>query len=165
MVDWSAARDPLAVARLGQLRQMVRDKAGHAGTNHNLITRTDILAVLDIGDSDDLLPCKPAIADVGRIVEREQLAEAFALLQGPSAPLLIHAAGGMGKTVFMDSLASAVRDYSEVVFFDCFGGGAYRSPEDARHLPRKGLIHIANTLAFRSLCDPILPALLTFNPC
>ncbi|WP_294031053.1 hypothetical protein, partial [Thiolapillus sp.] len=40
---------------------------------------------------------------------------------------------------------------------DCFGGGAYRSPEDARHLPKRGLIHIANTLAFRGLCDPMLP--------
>ncbi len=119
MVDWSATTDPMAAARLGQLRQMVRDKAGHAGTNQNLITRTDILAVLDIGDPEDLLPCKPAIADVGNIVEREQLAEAIALLPGLSAPLLIHGAGGIGKTVFMDSLASAIRGYSEVVFFDC----------------------------------------------
>jgi hypothetical protein len=38
-----------------------------------------------------------------------------------------------------------------------FGGGAYRSPEDARHLPKRGLVHIANTLAFRGLCDPMLP--------
>ena len=64
-------------------------------------------------------------------------------------PLLIHSAGGRGKTVFMDSLATAIRDRYEVVFFDCFGGGAYRSPEDVRHLPNKGLVHIANTLAFR----------------
>ncbi|MGH7005780.1 MAG: NACHT domain-containing protein, partial [Alphaproteobacteria bacterium] len=45
----------------------------------------------------------------------------------------------------------------EVVFFDCFGGGAYRSPEDARHLPKRGLVHIANSLACEGLCDPILP--------
>ena len=43
------------------------------------------------------------------------------------------------------------------VFFDCFGGGAYRSPEDARHLPRRGLIHIANTLAFHGLWRSKLP--------
>ena len=157
MVDWSATSDLVAGARLGELRQMVRDKAGNAGTNRNLITRTDILAVLKIGDPEDLLPCRPAIPDVGGVVEREQLADAVAKVRGLSTPLLIHAAGGVGKTVFMDSLASAMRDQSEVVLFDCFGGGAYRSPEDARHLPKKGLIHIANTLAFRGLCDPILP--------
>ncbi len=57
----------------------------------------------------------------------------------------------------MESLAKALEDRYEIVFFDCFGGGAYRSPEDARHLPKHGLIHIANSLACRGLCDPILP--------
>lgn len=157
LVDWSATTDPIARARLGQLRQLVRDKAGHAGTNRNLITRTDILAAFEIGDPDDLLPCKPATVDVGPVVHREQLPEATGLALRLTAPLLIHAAGGVGKTVFMSSLASALRDSHETVLFDCFGGGAYRFPEDARHLPKRGLIHIANTLAFRGLCDPILP--------
>ncbi len=157
VVDWSATNDPPAVARLGQLRQMVRDKAGSAGTNQNLIRRTDILAALDVGDEDELLPCKSALVDVGEVVEREQFDDALALLRGLSEPLLIHATGGVGKTVFMTSLARALEVQSEVVFFDCFGGGAYRSPEDSRHLPKRGLIHIANTLAFRGLCDPILP--------
>jgi hypothetical protein len=157
IVDWSGTSDPLAAARLGQLRQIVRDKAGHAGTNQNLIKRADILAALNVGDADELLPCKSAIPEVGEVVVREQLSDAVALVSRLTMPLLIHAAGGVGKTVFMTSLAGAVSEHSEVVFFDCFGGGAYRSPADARHLPAKGLVHIANTLAFRGLCDPILP--------
>jgi hypothetical protein len=157
IVDWSATNDPIARARLGQLRQMVRDKAGHVGTGQNLITRPDILAALDIDDADDLLPCRPALPEIGKVIERNQLASTSDLIPNLSMPLLIHAAGGVGKTVFLNSLASILREHSEVVFFDCFGGGAYRSPEDARHQPRKGLIHIVNTLAFRGLCDPILP--------
>ena len=112
---------------------------------------------MGVGDPEDLLPCPPALTKVGKVVKREQLPDAIATVPSLSTPLLVHASGGMGKTVFMDSLASGVSENSEVVFFDCFGGGAYRSPEDARHLPKKGLIHIANTLAFRGLCDPILP--------
>lgn len=158
LVDWSATNDdPIASARLGRLKELVREKAGYAGTSQNLITRTDILAALNVGDPLDLLPCAPALSDVGEVVEREQLADAVALTQTVPVPLLIHAAGGVGKTVFMESLATKLRERCEVVFFDCFGGGAYRSPEDARHLPKRGLIHIANTLAFRGLCDPILP--------
>lgn len=157
LVDWSATSDAIATARLGELRKLVRDKAGSAGTDQNLITRTDILAALQIGDPSDLLPCKPELVDVGRILEREQLADALSRLWATSAPLLIHGTGGVGKTVFMDTLATKVAHDHEVVFFDCFGGGAYRSPGDARHLPKRGLIHIANTLAFRGLCDPILP--------
>ncbi len=157
LVDWSATSDPIAAARLGKLRELVREKAGYAGTNRNLITRTDILAALQIGDPKDLLPCECGLPDIGAILEREQLADALARVSSMTAPLLIQATGGVGKTVFMDTLATKMADDHEVVFFDCFGGGAYRSPEDARHLPKKGLIHIANTLAFRGLCDPMLP--------
>jgi hypothetical protein len=157
IADWSATSDPLASARLGDLRQMVRDKAGYAGTDRNLITRADILAALGVSDAEDLLPCPAALADVGPIVEREQLRDAIALVSKVSRPLLVHGPGGIGKTVFMESLARAVSEQWDVVFFDCFGGGAYRSPEDARHLPSRGLIHIANGLAFRGLCDPMIP--------
>lgn len=157
LVDWSATSDPIAAARLGKLRELVRDKAGYAGTDRNLIRRTDVLAALQIGDPKDLLPCAAALVDVGEVLEREQLREAITRIGSTSKPLLIHATGGVGKTVFMDSLASKIASDHEVVFFDCFGGGAYRSPEDARHLPKKGLIHIANSLAFRGLCDPMLP--------
>ena len=157
LVDWSATSDTIAAARLGKLRDLVRNKAGYAGTDRNLIRRTDVLAALQIGDPKDLLPCAAALVDVGEVLEREQLREAMTRIGSTSAPLLIHATGGVGKTVFMNSLASKVTADHEVVFFDCFGGGAYRSPEDARHLPKKGLIHIANTLAFRGLCDPMLP--------
>ena len=158
LVNWSAVgSDSIAAARLGKLRELVREKAGYAGTDRNLITRTDILAALQIGDPKDLLPCEPALVDVGKVLERAQLTDALARLENMSAPLLIHATGGIGKTVFMDTLATKIAQDNEVVFFDCFGGGAYRSPEDARHLPKRGLIHIANTLAFRGLCDPILP--------
>jgi len=157
LVDWSATSDPIAAARLGKLTALVREKAGYAGTGRNLITRTDTLAALQIGDPMDLLPCEPALADVGKVLERKQLADAMNLISTMSGPLLIHATGGVGKTVFMDTLATMTTSDHEVVFFACFGGGAYRSPEDARHLPKRGLIHIANTLAFRGLCDPMLP--------
>ena len=157
LVDWSATDDALAKARLGQLKQLVRDKAGHAGAGRNLITGTDILAALDIADTADLLPCENRLVDVDKVVRREQLKHAIALISTVRKPLLVHSAGGGGKTVFMDSLAKEIGDCCEVVFFDCFGGGAYRSPEDARHLPNRGLMHIVNTLAFRGLCDPILP--------
>lgn len=157
LVDWSATPDALATARLGDIRDMVRTKAGYAGSDRNVIRDTDVLAALRIPDKEALLPCPASLAEVGEVVERDQLPDTVALIPTLSNPLLIHAAGGVGKTVFMESLAKALEDRYEVVFFDCFGGGAYRSPEDARHLPKRGLIHIANSLACRGLCDPILP--------
>lgn len=158
VVDWSAStNDPIAEAHLGRLRKFVREKAGSKRAGDNLITRTDILGVLNIDDEANLVPCKTALVDVGKVLPREQIPGAIALVPALTKPLMIHASGGVGKTVFMDSLARASQKDCEVVFFDCFGLGSYRSPEDARHLPKKGLIHIANTLAFRGLCDPIIP--------
>ena len=157
LVDWSATPDALATARLGKMRDMVRNKAGYVGTGRNIIRDTDVLATLKIPDKEALLPCPASLAEVGEVVTREQLPEAVDLIPTLSKPLLIHAAGGVGKTVFIESLAKALEDRYEVVFFDCFGGGAWRSPEDARHLPKHGLVHIANSLACRGFCDPIFP--------
>ena len=157
LVDWSATSDPIAGARLGQLKELIREKAGYPGTDRNLITRTDLLAALRIGDPKDLLPCEPSLPKVDSILDREQLAAAMDRISEISVPLLIKAPGGAGKTVFMQRLATQLELNNEVVLFDCFGGGSYRSPEDARHLPKNGLVHIANTLAFRGLCDPMLP--------
>jgi hypothetical protein len=158
IVDWSAAADAVAGARLGAMRELVRQKAGYAGTNRNVIRRTDVLAALNVPDIDELLPCPASLPEVGDVVEREQLSEAIALIPKLDEPLLIHAAGGVGKTVFLDSLARSLSHKHFVLFFDCFGGGAYRAPDDSRHLPKRGLVHIVNSLACRGLCDPLLPS-------
>lgn len=157
LVDWSATSDAVARARLGDVRDMVRKKAGYDEEHLKVIRQVDVLAALDLSDIDDLLPCPASIADVGEVIPREQLPDAIGRIPSLTKPLLIHAEGGFGKTIFLESLASAISGEHEVVFFDCFGGGAYRSPEDGRHLANRGLIHIANELACRSLCDPILP--------
>jgi len=122
-VDWSATNDAIAAARLGHLRNLVRDKAGYAGTDNNLITRPDVLAAMQIDDQKELLPCRSALVDVGVVLERQQLREAINRINDAKSPLLIHAAGGVGKTVFMSTLAQNIRSDYEVIFFDCFGGG------------------------------------------
>ena len=157
LMDWSASKDIVASACLGKMRDMVRGKAGSKGKGKNVITRMDVLATLGIAHEEELLPCPPNLPEVGEIVEREQLAVVIDCITELPKPLLVNAAGGMGKTVFMHSLAERLKNDHETVFFDCFAGGAYRSPEDSRHLPQKGLVHIANELACRGFCDPILP--------
>ncbi len=156
VVNWSATNDANAMARLGQLKDLIREKASAQAGQDNVIYQTDILHVLGVSDRDELLPSID-LPKIGKKVKREQLAEAVTLIPTLQTPLVIHAAGGVGKTVFMESIAEALHGSHEVSFFDCFGGGAYRSPEDARHLPKNGLMQIANSLAFRGLCDPILP--------
>ena len=125
--------------------------------HRKVIRQVDVLDALGLSDVAELLPCPDSLASIGPIVEREQMAGAASLVPRLTKPLIVHADGGVGKTVFLQSLASLLSQQYEVVLFDCFGGGAYRSPEDGRHLPSRGLVHIANVLACRGLCDPILP--------
>lgn len=157
ITDWSASDDLRAKVRLGSLKEMVRDKAGYAGTEKNVIRRIDLFVALGISDQNELFPCPESLIKVQSLIEREQLSEAISLIKNIDKPLIVHAEGGVGKTVFLNSLATKLSSKNEVVFFDCFGGGSYRSPEDSRHLPKRGLIHIINTLACRGLCDPLLP--------
>lgn len=157
LADWSPARDPIARIRLNSIKELARDKASLASQNRNVIARTDILTALELQDEGDLLPCPTSFPNVGQVVERLQLAEVVEQIPLLDIPLVIHADGGVGKTVFMNSIAGSLAQAHEVVLFDCFGMGQYRAPEDARHLPRRGLVHIANDLACRGLCDPLLP--------
>ena len=157
LADWSIAPDAMARARLGNMRELLSEKVGTAGDGKNVITRTDVLAALELQGPEDLFPCPASFPEIGLVVERAQLAEAAALVPKLSKPLLVHAAGGVGKTVFMQSLSKTLRLTHETVLFDCFGGGAYRAPEDGRHLAKRGLIHIVNNLAAEGLCDPLLP--------
>lgn len=157
IADWSAAEDALSKLRLRHLCHLAREKAGIAGEGDNLIRRVDVLGALEVGHEDDLLPAKPSFADVGDVVVRAELTSVAVRIRAADKPVLLKATGGVGKTVFMQSLANAFADGDRTILFDCFGGGAYRSPEDERHLARRGLMHIVNELAALSLCDVILP--------
>lgn len=157
LADWSVAHDAMARARLGNMRELLRDKAGLAGERRNVITRTDVLDALELQSSEDLFPCPASFPEIGKVVEREQLSSVVSRIPKLDKPLLIHADGGVGKTVFLQSLAKILSEIHETVLFDCFGGGAYRARDDARHLPKRGLIHIINNLACDGLCDPLLP--------
>ncbi len=155
--SWSPGTDSQARARLHSLEELVREKAGVSGQRNNLIKREDILDALGCDSEDDLFPAETEFVDVGVVVEREALDEARTKIENETKPVFIFADGGVGKTVFIQSLANKVADDYETVIFDCFGGGSYRSEDQSRHLPKIGLLQIVNELASRGLCDLQLP--------
>jgi len=158
LVDWSDARDHMASRRLADIRDMAREKAGLVRQHRNVIMRADVLAALHLSDDRDLLPAPASFPPIGKVVDRVQLEETVNRIPRLSQPLVVHAEGGFGKTVFMNSLAARLSDQHETLLFDCFGMGQYRAPHDGRHLPSRGLVHVANELACRGLCDPLLPS-------
>lgn len=158
LVDWSDSRDHMARRRLADIREMARNKAGLIEQHRNVIVRTDVLAALSLSDDKDLLPAPASFPPIGKVVDRAQLDDTVHRIPRLTRPLVVHAEGGFGKTVFMNSLAARLSLEHETILFDCFGMGQYRAPDDSRHLPSRGLVHIANELACRGLCDPLLPS-------
>ncbi|MCY6380232.1 hypothetical protein [Hoeflea prorocentri] len=154
--DWSADSTGQAAKRLFALVELVREKAQIEGQGNNSIRREDVLEALEC-DEDQLFPADTRFVDVGDVVERSALQDVRDKIETCNLPVFLHADGGVGKTVFIQSLAANLTDTFEVVVFDCFGGGSYRSEAQARHLPRVGLLQIINELATRGLCDPLLP--------
>ncbi|MFZ9181144.1 MAG: NACHT domain-containing protein [Rickettsiales bacterium] len=157
IADWSTAQDHISRARLVAIKQLLRDKAGVEGQQNNVIERLDILDRLEVSE-EDLFPCSSSFPEVGSIVEREQLSDVINLISKSNKPFLIHAAGGVGKTVFLQSIARHYSDEHEVILFDCFGRGSYRLTGDSRHRPKKAFTHIINILASKGLCDPMIPS-------
>lgn len=154
--DWSADSTGQAAKRLFALVELVREKAQIEGQGKNSIRREDVLDALEC-DEDQLFPADTRFVDVGDVVERGALQDVKDEIKAGNLPVFLHADGGVGKTVFIQSLAAHLTDTFEVVVFDCFGGGAYRSEDQARHMPKVGLLQIINELATRGLCDPLLP--------
>ncbi|MYM21478.1 hypothetical protein GTP46_02305 [Duganella sp. FT135W] len=157
LASWSEPSDPDAEKRLLKLRSLVRDKAGPGSETDKRIDRISVLAELGVDHEDRLYPTPDAFPYVDVVVQRAVLDDLVACARTVGAPVVVHAAGGMGKTVLMQGLAERLSNDGPVVLFDGFGAGRWRDPADGRHLPERTLVHLANLLAGDGLCDILLP--------
>lgn len=157
LAAWSEPGDPDAEKRLLKLRNLIRIKAGPGSETDKRVDRVAVLAALDVEHEDRLYPTPDAFPEVDDVIQRDVLGDIAALAREPGLPLVVHAAGGMGKTVLMQGLADRLRADGPVVLFDGFGAGRWRDPADGRHLPERTLVHLANLMAGQGLCDILLP--------
>lgn len=157
LAAWSEPGDPDSEKRLLKLRNLIRNKAGPGSEADKSIDRVAVLAELEVEDEERLYPTPDSFPDVGEVVQREVMADILQVARQPGFPLIVHAAGGMGKTVLMQGLADQLKADGPVVLFDGFGAGRWRDPSDSRHLPNRTLVHLANLLAGDGLCDILLP--------
>src|SRR5699024_4960480 len=118
--DWSADSTGQAAKRLFALVELVREKAQIEGQGNNSIRREDILDALEC-DEDHLFPADTRFVDVGDVVERRALQDVTNEIKASNLPVFLHADGGVGKTIFIQSLAAYLADTFEAVVFDCFG--------------------------------------------
>ena len=142
-----------------QLKELITKKALSVSADNPAITRMDVLRALKTDDSR-LFPAPCLIRDLEKAVSREQESELLqAIVQASGIPIIVHAAGGVGKSVFAARIKLGLPTGSSSVLYDCFGNGQYRNASGYRHRHKDALVQIVNELAAKGLCHPLIPSL------
>lgn len=136
------------------LTNMVQEKV-LPDSDHN-VNREEVLKRFNITSERDLFPAPPIWEKLDKVIERDQYADVIRSITESENPVIVHAAGGVGKTVFCRHLMTAIPEYSLTIAYDCFGTGSYRNRSSFRHRYRDALVQIANELAAKGLCQPVL---------
>lgn len=124
--------------------------------SNGIISREDILKRFGISSEKDLFPA-PAIWELAEnIIERKQHEDLIKNISNSSYPIIVHAPGGVGKSIFCRQLIDSLSSNSIGIAYDCFGAGRYRNRSEPRHRHRDALVQIVNELAVKGLCDPLL---------
>ncbi len=121
------------------------------------IVREDILKRFGVTSERELFPAPPEFENLNNAIKREQHDNLLNQLLKASAPIIIHAGGGIGKSVVACQLANSLPIGSLGIVYDCFGAGRYRNRSEPRHRHRDALVQIANEIASHGLCDPLIP--------
>ncbi len=140
---------------LNDLLQLALSRARAPQESSNRIDRDDVLNALGY-EHEDLYPSPDSFPSVERLVERPLLSELVQKVESADRPVLVHGAGGCGKTVLMLALADRLKARFKVVRFDGFSGGSWRDPSKSRHRAERTLVHFANLLAADGYCELLL---------
>lgn len=125
------------------------------GNDHN-VNREEVLKRFGITNERDLFPAPALWEKMENLIERKQNIGLINSIAESEHPVIIHAAGGVGKTVFCRQLITSLPDYSLTIAYDCFGAGSYRNRSSFRHRYRDALVQISNELATLGLCQPYI---------
>ncbi|QIF02425.1 ATP-binding protein [Roseimicrobium sp. ORNL1] len=120
------------------------------------IVREDVLKRLGVDHTRDLFPAPSAMESIDATFLREQHAEFIRKIKDAPRPVILHAPGGVGKSVVAQQLARSFPKGSVGIVYDCFGGGNYLNEAEPRHRACDALVQIANELSVQGLCRTLL---------
>jgi len=135
---------------------LVREHALPSKTGCEILCE-NVLDRFGVTSKRHLFPAPPEFEQLTSPIKREQHEELLSQVLGASTPIIIHASGGVGKSIVARQLADALPVGSLGVVYDCFGLGGYRNPRTPRHRHCDGLVQIANEIAAYGYCDPLMP--------
>ena len=152
IAEWKDVEFKEAATRLrGFVRnRMLPEAAGER------ITKQNVLIQFGVSDESAIFPCPPALKPVSHQVSREASKKVAEAMVRGTQRICFHGTAGVGKTTALQEVATLLPDGSQMIVFDCYGGGSYMDASRSRHRPRDAFVQLSNELAERLR----LPALL-----
>lgn len=120
------------------------------------IIKEEIWIPFGVTSEKQLFPAPPLFEESINITIRSKYNSLIEIITKADYPVIIHAEGGVGKSVFSQHVIQELPEGSIGIAYDCFGSGKYRSRSEPRHRHRDALVQIVNELASMGLCDRML---------
>ena len=114
-----------------------------------LITKHKILIQFGVSDERALFPCRSEITCVDNPVLRSAIKDTVDTISAGGQRICLHGNAGVGKTTALQQIATFLPSGTEMITFDCYGGGAYLDASQLRHRPRDAFVQLSNDLAQR----------------
>lgn len=140
--------------QIDSITALVAEKA--LPKSDGIICAEDILKRFGCITRRDLYPAPAVFERLKEPIIRSQYLEISSKIVKSKEPVIVHATGGIGKSVFVIVLENLLSKDSVTIMYDCFGLGNYRNRSQTRHRYRDGIVQIANELAGKGLCDPLI---------
>ena len=142
--------EPPEASTISHIIELVNE---HMSTASSPITLPDVLQrINETANPSDLFPAPPDYEPKSEWIKQESFNEIVRTIRQSKAPVIIHAEGGAGKSVFLRQLNDVFGKTDTAIIYDCFGAGKYRNPIFPRHPHRIALVQINNDLADKGLC-------------
>lgn len=120
------------------------------GRNDPPVTRELLATWLGVGNETLLYPAPSRIKSANPYLRRHVMDALGTKLAGPmTRPLRVHSGGGCGKTSLLCDLKSVLPHGSEVLIYDCYGGGLFLASDQRRHRAEQAFTQMGNELAAR----------------
>lgn len=139
-----------------KIKELVTRRALSEGEENPTITKMDLLRALGT-TGRQLFPAPCEIESLSTPIQRAQYTELQQQIVTHTSSIIVHAAGGVGKSIWASQFIHSLPDESISIVFDCFGNGQYRNASNYRHRHKDALIQIANEISAKGLCNPLVP--------
>jgi hypothetical protein len=143
---WS---DEGVLGRLSDLRRYVRGRMGPQPGGEVISAETVIFQIGGV-EYTALFPCPPDLASTANPIPRPEIDQALGdLTSGRVRRLCLHGEAGVGKTTALAQVGAGLPAGSEMVVYDCYGGGRYLDSDALRHRGTDAFMQLTNELAAR----------------